>query len=197
MKLFAKNKFNNRPQPALFLDRDGVINIDKGYVHLIKYFDFFQDIFRIIRSANKMNYLVIIVTNQAGIGRGYYSISQFEEVTNWMIKKLDEKDAKIDGLYFSPFHPKNGIGKFLKNEDTRKPGSGMFLEACQDFKIDIDNSIMVGDKISDLVASSSFGIKKNYLFNSSKKSYQNKKNVFFKELDSLLSIEDFILDFHQ
>ena len=197
MKLFANHQRKNEPQPALFLDRDGVINIDKGYVHLIKDFDFFEDIFQIIRNANKLNYLVIVLTNQAGIGRGYYSISQFEELTKWMIGKFEKKHAKIDGIYFSPFHPENGIGKFLKKENTRKPGFGMFLEACQDFNIDIDNSIMIGDKISDLEASSNFGITKNYLFNSSKKSFQNKRNIIFKQLNSLLSIEDLTLDFHQ
>ena len=194
MKFFANNQFNNGPQPALFLDRDGVINIDKGYVHLIKDFDFFQDIFQIIKIANKLNYLVIVVTNQAGIGRGYYSMSQFDEVTSWMIAELEKRHAKIDALYFSPFHPKKGIGKFLKKENTRKPGYGMFLEACEDFDIDIDNSIMVGDKISDIQASSSFGIKKNYLFNSNKKSYKDK--IFFIEAYSLLSIKDSILDSH-
>jgi D-glycero-D-manno-heptose 1,7-bisphosphate phosphatase len=196
MKLFAKSEAKIGLKPALFLDRDGVINVDKGYVHLKKDFEFFEDIFQLINIANSFDFLVIVITNQAGIGRGYYSKAQFEKITYWMLCELKKNNAKIDALYYSPFHPSEGKGKYLKKENTRKPGSGMFLEASKDFKIDIKNSIMIGDKLSDIEASSGFGIRNNYLFNPNQGSHQTKKNFLFHEVTSLLSIKELIVRSH-
>ena len=196
MKLFANTHAKIGLKPALFLDRDGVINIDKGYVHLKKDFEFFEDVFQLINIANRLGYLVIVITNQAGIGRGYYSKAQFEKITYWMLSELKKNNAEIDALYYSPFHPVKGKGKYLKKENTRKPGSGMFEEASKDFKIDIKNSIMIGDKLSDMEASSSFGIRNNYLFDLNQELYKTKKNILFHSVSSLLSIKDLILNPH-
>ncbi len=137
---------------ALFLDRDGVINIDHGYVYQADYFDFLPGIFDLVRKANFCNYLVIVVTNQAGIGRGYYSENQFHFLTEWMRECFKTEGARIDAVYFCPFHPKYGIGKYLRESNWRKPSPGMLLQAESDLGIDMMRSIFIGDNLSDMAA---------------------------------------------
>ena len=192
MKLFSQKQKVEDKQPVLFLDRDGVINVDTGYVHLIEDFIFIDNIFKIVQLANSLNYLVIIVTNQAGIGRGIYSIETFKKTSNWMIKNFKRNNAHIDAVYFSPYHPINGKGRYLKKENTRKPGHGMFQEALKDFNIDIKKSIMLGDKITDLEASTRFGISNNFLFNNSSEEIINSKNISFKRIASLIDLKPFL-----
>lgn len=144
--------------PALFLDRDGVINVDHGYVHTPEEFEFVEGIFELVAAAKRAGYLVIIVTNQAGIGRGYYSETQFHTLTNWMKKRFDAHGGNIDAVYFCPYHPKHGIGKYLRESDCRKPGPGMLLLAERELKIDMTRSIFIGDKPSDMAAGRAAGV---------------------------------------
>jgi len=150
-------------KPALFLDRDGVINKDYGYVHLKKNFNFNPGIFDLVCAANTAGYLCVVLTNQAGIGRELYSIEHFRILSDWMCEQFKNKGAVIDAIYFSPFHPTEGKGKYLLEEDTRKPGAGMFYEAISDLNIDVSKSIMVGDKISDMRASVLAQVGRSYL----------------------------------
>jgi len=99
---------------ALFFDRDGVINKNYGYVYKQEQFDFIDGIFDITRYACSHLYKVLVITNQAGIGRGYYSESEFHDLTRWMIKRFLEAGAPISQVYFSPYHPTAGLGKYLK-----------------------------------------------------------------------------------
>ena len=92
-------------KPALFLDRDGVINLDHGYVHTPEEFEFVDGIFEVVATANRAGYLVVVVTNQAGIGRGYYSETQFHALTDWMKASFAEHGGQIDAVYFCPYHP--------------------------------------------------------------------------------------------
>ena len=174
------------PAPALFLDRDGVINYNHGYVYKEKNFDFMPGIFELLSLANKIGYLILIVTNQAGIGRGLYTEKQFDELTLWMVNKFNEKNIVIDGVFYSPFHPVYGKGKYLLKEETRKPGSGMFKEALNEFNIDIDNSLMVGDNFSDIEASINAGIKNNFLLRGQNKDIKDIKDI--KVIDSLSKV---------
>lgn len=137
---------------ALFLDRDGVINLDHGYVHRPDQFDFKPGIFDLVRSANQSAYLVIIVTNQAGIGRGLYSEQDFLDLTQWMKEEFSRHGAQIDAVYFCPFHPTEGIGHYRQDSPLRKPNPGMLLQAAEDHGIDLSQSMMIGDKISDMEA---------------------------------------------
>tara|TARA_B100000780_G_scaffold261631_1_gene214210 strand:- start:39792 stop:40379 length:588 start_codon:yes stop_codon:yes gene_type:complete len=158
------NRTNNGPaKPALFLDRDGVINKDFGYVHSKKNFEFMPGIFDLVSTANKAGYLCVVLTNQSGIGRGLYSKQEFQELSTWMCQQFSARDAFIDAIYYSPFHPTKAKGEYLLKEDTRKPGMGMFKEAIIDLNIDVSRSIMVGDNISDMRASLSANIKSSYL----------------------------------
>lgn len=159
----SKNKTRSTAKPALFLDRDGVINKDYGYVHVKEKFDFKPGIFNLVCAANAAGYLCVVVTNQAGIGRGLYSIEHFRILSDWMCAQFENKGGIIDAIYFSPFHPTEGRGMYLLQEDTRKPGTGMFLEALRDHNIDLTKSIMVGDKMSDMEASVAANVAYNYL----------------------------------
>jgi D-glycero-D-manno-heptose 1,7-bisphosphate phosphatase len=145
-------------RPALFLDRDGVINVDYGYVHTPENFHFIEGIFELVAAANRAGYLVVVVTNQAGIGRGYYSEEQFHELTHWMRRRFAEYGGQIDALYFCPYHPEHGIGEYRRESEFRKPAPGMLLQAKRELGIDMGKSIFIGDKQSDMKAGRSAGV---------------------------------------
>jgi D-glycero-D-manno-heptose 1,7-bisphosphate phosphatase len=161
---------------ALFLDRDGVVNIDKHYVYKINDFIFVEGIFDLVSSAKKQNYKIIIITNQSGIGRGIFSEEQFLDLNDWMLGQFLDNSAPIDKVYFCPTHPKEGIGKYKIDDFRRKPEPGMFFEACNDYNLDFSKSIMVGDKLSDMQAAETCGIKKLYLY-SNKIEYKNSLKI--------------------
>ena len=154
-------------RPALFLDRDGVINLDSAYVHRPEDFQFIEGIFDLVAAANESGYLVIVVTNQAGIGRGYYTEAHFHALTDWMRGQFDLRGAIIDAVYFCPFHPEHGVGGYRKDADCRKPKPGMILQAAGEHDIDLSRSFLVGDKTSDIEAGLSAGIGTNILFSPS------------------------------
>lgn len=137
---------------ALFLDRDGVINVNHGYVHTPEKFDFIDGIFDLCRHAQHLGYLLIVVTNQAGIGRGYYTEADFLGLTDWMKQQFKHQGVNIDAVYFCPDHPEHGLGQYRKDSDCRKPKPGMFLKAIEQFDIDPSSSVMIGDKESDITA---------------------------------------------
>ncbi|MBV5278102.1 MAG: D-glycero-beta-D-manno-heptose 1,7-bisphosphate 7-phosphatase [Campylobacteraceae bacterium] len=136
---------------AIFLDRDGVINIDKAYVSKIEDFEFCDGVFKTLQHFQKLGYLLIIVTNQSGIGRGYYSEADFQTLTAWMQKELLHVKVKIDAVYHCPHAP-------IENCECRKPKSGMFKEAIKAFDIDVTQSWMIGDKQTDIEAALGAGV---------------------------------------
>ncbi len=145
-------------RPALFLDRDGVINVEKNYVYQVKDFEFINGIFEVCRVATNRNMLIVVVTNQAGIGRGFYSEAQFKKLTEWMKGQFEEAGVPIAAVYFCPYHPKYGIGSYRKDSFDRKPNPGMFFRAQDDLGIDLSRSIMIGDKSSDIAAAKAAGV---------------------------------------
>ena len=149
---------------ALFLDRDGVINIDHGYVSKKEHFEFIDGIFDICRVANRLNYLICVVTNQAGIGRGYYTEKEFLELTDWMCGVFIIEGCKVDQVYWCPTHPDHGIGKYRVDSCFRKPWPGMILRAAQEHGIDLSKSVLVGDKESDIQAGIAAGVGCNLLY---------------------------------
>ncbi|NIF50729.1 D-glycero-beta-D-manno-heptose 1,7-bisphosphate 7-phosphatase [Burkholderia sp. Ax-1724] len=148
---------------ALFLDRDGVVNIDVGYLHKADECVFLADIFELVRMANHAGYVVVLVTNQAGIGRGYYSVDQFQAFTDWMLGEFQSRGARIDRVYYCPHHPEFGIGEYRQACACRKPQPGMFDQARADFDLDMAGSLMIGDKPSDLQAASRAGVAHRFL----------------------------------
>lgn len=151
-------------QPALFLDRDGVINIDHAYVHRSEDFEFVEGIFELCRQAKKLGYQIFVVTNQAGIGRGYYSEQDFHQLTEWMCDVFSGEGVYIDDIYFCPYHPEYGVGDYKREAACRKPAPGMILQAADEHPIDLERSVLVGDKESDIQAGRVAGIGCTVLF---------------------------------
>jgi D-glycero-D-manno-heptose 1,7-bisphosphate phosphatase len=133
---------------ALFLDRDGVINVDIGYLHRIEDCIFVRGIFDLVRIFHELGFMIIIATNQAGIGRGYYSEEQFRVLMAWMCEQFEQRIAAV---YHCPDHPE-GVGRYRRENPWRKPGPGMLLQAARDFDLDLRGSWMVGDKETDVEA---------------------------------------------
>lgn len=151
---------------ALFLDRDGVINVDHGYVCKSEQIVFVEGIFELVRVANDAGYLVIIVTNQAGIGRGYYCEADFHNLMDWMKARFADHGATIDAVYFSPYHPEHGLGIYRKQSSCRKPSPGMLLQAQTEFGIDMGLSTLIGDKVTDIQAGAAAGVGTLLILNS-------------------------------
>ena len=149
---------------ALFLDRDGVINVNHSYVHSTQNFDFVDGIFDLVGAARALGYRVVVVTNQAGIGRGYYSEAAFHELTDWMCSQFEMRGSPIDKVYFSPYHPTAGVGKYRQDEDMRKPRPGMLLRAQRELSLSLEDSILIGDKPSDIQAGVAANVGLNILF---------------------------------
>ncbi len=145
---------------CLFADRDGVINYDYGHVYRIDDFVFKKDIFKIFKLVKDLGFKIIVITNQGGIGRGIYSVYDFKILNNYMIKKFKKYFIDIDDVFFCPFHPEKGKGNYKKNSFFRKPNSGMLIHAINKHNINVDKSLMLGDKNSDKLASYKAGIKK-------------------------------------
>lgn len=139
-------------QKAFFLDRDGVINEDRNYVYRKEDFFFLPGIFRLLQKAQAAGYLLIVITNQAGIARGYYSEDDFDELTVWMKAEFHKRNISLDAVYYCPYHPTKGQGEYLRPSECRKPAPGMLLKARQDFNLDMKQSVLLGDKMSDIEA---------------------------------------------
>jgi D-glycero-D-manno-heptose 1,7-bisphosphate phosphatase len=143
---------------ALFLDRDGVINVDHGYVHIQDAVDFVDGIFELVAAAKQLGYLVVVVTNQAGIGRGYYTEVHFHALMEWMKAQFVERQGKIDAVYFCPYHSEHGIGEYRRESEFRKPAPGMLLQAQRELNIDMERSIFIGDTLTDIIAGRAAGV---------------------------------------
>lgn len=152
--------------PALFLDRDGVINKEIHYLHQIEDFEFIDGVFSTCRAFQSRGYRLVIVTNQGGIGRGYYSLEQFYRLNDWMLEQFLAEDIRITQTYFSPYHPTRGVGIYRREHPDRKPGPGMLLKAKADWQIDLERSVLVGDKESDIQAGRNAGVGYNVLVRS-------------------------------
>lgn len=150
-------------RPAAFLDRDGVINIDFGYVGSPDRFAFVPGAPEAIAALNAAGYYVFIVTNQAGIGRGYYTETDHLALMAYINRELSRSGGHFDDHRFCPYHPQEGIGEFRREHPWRKPNPGMLLDLLDQWPIKLDRSFVVGDKESDLVAGAGAGIG-GYLF---------------------------------
>ena len=128
---------------ALFLDRDGIINVDHGYVYKVEDFEFAEGIFDLVKLFVDAGYLIFVVTNQSGIGRGYYSEEDFTTLSDWMVEEFKKQELKIEKVYYCPHAPEDKC-------HCRKPQTGMIEQALRDYPIDLVNSYMIGDKQSDI-----------------------------------------------
>jgi D-glycero-D-manno-heptose 1,7-bisphosphate phosphatase len=143
---------------ALFLDRDGVINVDRHYVHRVEDFEFLPGIFELCTAAEACGYLIVVVTNQAGIGRGYYTEDDFQHLTTWMVAVFRQRGIGIARVYHCPYHPTAGVGEYRRESFDRKPQPGMLLKARDDLGLDLAASVLIGDKDSDIDAGRAAGV---------------------------------------
>lgn len=168
-----------------FLDRDGVINEDKGYISRIQDFKIFPQTANAIKLLNDNNFLVILITNQAGVGRGFIKLEELRIIHTYLKNKLKKKGAYINDIYFCPFHPLYGLGKYKKNSKDRKPGSGMIIKARKKWNIDIKQSFMIGDKKSDFLCAK--GVSLKFYYKSKKMNLFNQLNKIFSKKNLLIN----------
>jgi D-glycero-D-manno-heptose 1,7-bisphosphate phosphatase len=162
-------------QRAIFLDRDGVINKEKNYVYKIQDFEFIEGVFEVCRYLLKLNYKIIIITNQSGISRSYFSAKDFEILNKWMIKQFNSNQIEILDVFHCPHGPNDKC-------KCRKPKPGMLLEAQKKYAINMQKSWLIGDKEEDIIAANNSGIRNTIIVRSGHK------------IDSLNSKAKYILD---
>jgi D-glycero-D-manno-heptose 1,7-bisphosphate phosphatase len=143
---------------ALFLDRDGVINIDHGYVHRPEQTEWVDGIFDLCRDARAVGYDLVVVTNQAGIARGFYSESDFSAYCDWLRGQFAARGCPLLAIYHCPHHPDAGIGELRCACDCRKPAPGMLFRARDEWEIDLAASALLGDQSSDILAARAAGV---------------------------------------
>ena len=151
-------------RPALFLDRDGVVNVDIDFLHRIEDARFIDGIFALTADFAARGYIIVIATNQSGIGRGLYTEADFARLMAWMRAEFARQGGRIDAIYFAPTHPTEGVGDYKRVSDWRKPGPGMFRAAARDLVLDPARSVAVGHHATDIEAARAAGIESLFLF---------------------------------
>ncbi len=154
---------NTANTPALFLDRDGVINHEVGFLHRSADVRWVDGIFPLCRRASALGYRLVVVTNQSGIARGLYSTEQFDDLMDWMRAEFRRENVVLDAVYHCPYHPEHGVGPWRREHEDRKPGPGMLLRGARDLGLDLARSILVGDRCTDIAAANAAGLRQAFL----------------------------------
>ena len=153
---------------ALFLDRDGIINIDHGYAYKPEQIDFVPGIFDLCALFQSRGYLLIVVTNQSGIARGFYTEQDVIDLSAWMTQVFAQKGITITEFFYCPHHPEKGQGIYTTSCDCRKPSPGMLLNGIEKYRLVADECIMIGDKESDMLAAHRAGLQRGYWIDNGK-----------------------------
>lgn len=177
---------------AIFLDRDGVINVDHGYTHTIDAFDWVDGVKDACRELIEMGYELIVITNQAGIGRGLYSENAFHHLTHWMKHQFAEAGAPLLDVYYCPHHPTAATGDYLQNCSCRKPQPGMIISAQKQHQLTLTESWLVGDKASDMLAATNAGIPNRILVRSGKPITPQAEQAATAVLNSVAELPNYI-----
>ena len=173
----------------MFLDRDGIVNVDRGYVYRKEDFVFYDDVFRLCRLVQEKKYKIFIITNQSGIGRGFYTLKDFNLLNDWMLSVFKEKNILISKVYFCPHHPTEGQREFKLICRCRKPAPGMILLAQQEFDLNLKKSILIGDSLRDIQAGIKAGVGHNYWVGEKKPTDMNPTDtVCVENLKRLINI---------
>jgi D-glycero-D-manno-heptose 1,7-bisphosphate phosphatase len=146
-------------KPAVFLDRDGVLNIDHGYVARQEDFQWVEGAAAAVRALNEAGYYVFVATNQSGIARGLYAVEDMHKLHDFMAGELARAGARIDDIRFCPFHPEGTIEAYRRVSDWRKPGPGMILDLMQKWPVERERSALIGDKEADIEAAHAAGVR--------------------------------------
>ena len=150
---------NQNGRGAVFFDRDGTLNVDKDYLYKIDEFEWMEDAPQAIRWANDRGFLVVVVTNQSGVARGYFTEDDVRRLHSWMNEDLARFGAHIDAFYYCPHLPNGSVAAYARECDCRKPKPGLVERACVDFAIDREVSLMVGDKPRDVECAENAGVR--------------------------------------
>lgn len=169
-------------QKAVFLDRDGTINVEKDYLYKIEDFEFILGVPEAISKLNKLGYIVIVITNQSGVARGYYTEEDVIKLNEYMKNELKKYNAFIDGIYYCPHHLNGCVEKYKVDCSCRKPKLGLYEKAISDFDIDLSNSWCIGDKETDLIPADKLGMKKALVLTGHGKEQDYKKYSYFNNL---------------
>ncbi len=175
---------------ALFLDRDGVVNEEIGYLHRAEEVRFVDGIFSLCRTAMGLGYKLIVVTNQAGIARGYYTEADFHSLMAWMREALLAESVELDAVYFCPFHPEHGVGEYKREHEDRKPGTGMLRRGASDLGISLAESVLVGDRCSDIAAANAAGLRQAFLITGTEAAECGGE---YLRVDSLAEVEQWLV----
>jgi D-glycero-D-manno-heptose 1,7-bisphosphate phosphatase len=146
-------------KPAVFLDRDGVLNVDHGYVARREDFQWIEGAVAAVRALNEAGYYVFVATNQSGIARGLYAVDDMHKLHEFMTDELARASAHIDDIRFCPFHPEGTIDGYRRVSDWRKPGPGMILDLMERWPVERERSVLIGDKEADMEAARAAGIR--------------------------------------
>jgi D-glycero-D-manno-heptose 1,7-bisphosphate phosphatase len=176
---------------ALFLDRDGVVNEEIGYLHRAEEVRFVDGIFSLCRTAVRLGYRLIVVTNQAGIARGFYSEADFELLMAYIREEFRVEGVELDAVYYCPFHPEHGVGKYKREHEDRKPGIGMLRRGMTEFGLELGESVMVGDRCSDVGAANAAGLRQMFLITGTESAECNGR---YLSVDSLVEVERWLLE---
>ncbi len=178
--------------PAIFIDRDGTINVDHGYVYEINRFQFIDGVINACHTLKRMGFKQVLITNQSGIARGKFSEKQFIFLTKWMNWFLAHYGVEFDRIYYCPHHPEAIIKKYCQVCYCRKPQPGMLLHALHELNIDISSSYIVGDKLEDIQAGRAVGIGTTVLVRSGQSLTEKGKELAHWVLNSFADLPDAI-----
>ena len=148
---------------AVFLDRDGTINVDKDYLYKIEEFEYLPGVKDALKRFQAAGYELIIITNQSGIGRGYYTEEDFKKLCDFMTEDLKKDGIEISDIYYCPHLPEAAAIEYRADCDCRKPKPGMILAAANKYNLDLENSYMVGDSFTDVQCGRAAGVKTVFL----------------------------------
>jgi D-glycero-D-manno-heptose 1,7-bisphosphate phosphatase len=181
------------PERALFLDRDGVVNREVGYLIRQQDVQFVQGIFPLCRTAKRLGYRLVIVTNQAGIARGFYTEADYHALMQWMRGQFSVEGIVFDGVYHSPYHPEHGIGEYKREHEDRKPGAGMLRRASRDLGVVLSESVLVGDRCTDIAAANAGGLRQAFLISGTEDAPCGGE---YSTVESLAEVEAWLLAAH-
>jgi D-glycero-D-manno-heptose 1,7-bisphosphate phosphatase len=145
-------------RPAVFLDRDGTLNKEVNYLHKIENFEWVPGAPQAVKRLNELGGPVLVVTNQSGVARGYYTEEDVDRLHAWMNEALAEIGATVDAFYYCPYHPDGAVEEYRGRSHCRKPNAGMFEEAMAEWDVDPARSFVVGDKNTDLLPGNELGM---------------------------------------
>lgn len=146
------------PYRALLLDRDGVVNVDHGYVFERERFVFMDGVFALARHAVDRGLRIAVITNQSGIARGYYTEAALLELNGWMCGEFRQRGVELAGVFHCPYHPKGAVERYARDSFWRKPNPGMILEAGRLLDLDLARSVFLGDQPTDMEAARAAGV---------------------------------------